>query len=346
MREHPYNKFDIKRNTYCISNKTNINYGKFKKCFGCKENKLLDFFYKKKGGKFGRQSRCIICVKIYNKKVYNENIKKYTKRNKEYREKNKEKYKKLQHKYYLQNQDSRKKYARDKRANIKEKVQKGVINLPTIKKKICSKCKLDKDISNFYFRKNRNVYHSACKYCENYEKRNMSYEKREHVNFVRRQTPYKPLTKEQSLLTNLRKRVGNAVKNNSKSDSTLSLLDCNISFLKKWFIFNFEYEGEDFNLENYGKIWEIDHIIPCDSFDMSDKKQQQQCFHWTNLRPMTPTNNRSKGNKIILPIILVQEIRLKKFIKINNISNDVLSLWKNGALTTAVNRKLLMQQQV
>ena len=62
--------------------------------------------------------------------------------------------------------------------------------------------------------------------------------------------------------------------------------------------------------ENYGKIWEIDHIKPCDSFDLTKLEEQQKCFHYTNLQPLFKTTeiaesfgyinqigNRNKSNK-------------------------------------------------
>jgi hypothetical protein len=49
---------------------------------------------------------------------------------------------------------------------------------------------------------------------------------------------------------------------------------------------------------NHGQIWEIDHIKPCSSFDLTDLEQQKQCFHYTNLQPLFKTENRQKSNKI------------------------------------------------
>ncbi len=48
---------------------------------------------------------------------------------------------------------------------------------------------------------------------------------------------------------------------------------------------------------NYGE-WEMDHIIPCTAFDLTDPEQQRKCFHYTNLQPMWKRDNIRKGNKI------------------------------------------------
>lgn len=50
------------------------------------------------------------------------------------------------------------------------------------------------------------------------------------------------------------------------------------------------------SLENYGQ-WHVDHIIPCDSFDLFDVEQQKICFHYTNLQPLWAKDNLIKGNK-------------------------------------------------
>jgi hypothetical protein len=47
--------------------------------------------------------------------------------------------------------------------------------------------------------------------------------------------------------------------------------------------------------ENYGRGgWEIDHIKPCASFDLTDPAQQAACFHFTNLRPRWASDNRTR----------------------------------------------------
>jgi hypothetical protein len=49
--------------------------------------------------------------------------------------------------------------------------------------------------------------------------------------------------------------------------------------------------------ENYGD-WHIDHIRPCNSFDLQDTEQQKTCFHFTNLQPLWGRENILKGDKL------------------------------------------------
>lgn len=50
--------------------------------------------------------------------------------------------------------------------------------------------------------------------------------------------------------------------------------------------------------ENFG-AWEIDHIRPVASFDLSDPDQQKACFHFSNCQPLWKEENRAKSDKII-----------------------------------------------
>lgn len=99
------------------------------------------------------------------------------------------------------------------------------------------------------------------------------------------------------ILVNLRTRLSKALKGQSKSKNTLDLLGCNIEELKIHFEAQFT---KDMNWDNYGlNGWEIDHRIPCASYDLSNKKQQKVCFHYSNLQPMWAEENRSKADKIL-----------------------------------------------
>lgn len=48
--------------------------------------------------------------------------------------------------------------------------------------------------------------------------------------------------------------------------------------------------------DNHGD-WHIDHIKPCALFDLTQKCQQLQCFHYTNLQPLWAMDNIKKGKK-------------------------------------------------
>lgn len=90
------------------------------------------------------------------------------------------------------------------------------------------------------------------------------------------------------ILDILRVRVNKAIKKGFKSKSTIELLGCPIDELKQYLEKQFKPE---MNWLNHGLVWEIDHIIPCSSFDLTDLEQQKQCFHFNNLQPLFKTTN-------------------------------------------------------
>lgn len=93
-------------------------------------------------------------------------------------------------------------------------------------------------------------------------------------------------------------RLNEILKKNKtyKTSNIIELLGCSLEEVKKHIENQFT---DDMNWENHGIYWEVDHIIPCDSFNLSNLEQQKQCFHYTNLQPLVKTDNRIKSNKIV-----------------------------------------------
>jgi hypothetical protein len=96
---------------------------------------------------------------------------------------------------------------------------------------------------------------------------------------------------------NLRRRIIHVIQSGYKSDSTMNLLGCSIDFFLDYLEKQFD---STMNWENYGQFgWHIDHILPCDSFDLTLEVEQRKCFHYSNLRPLWWTDNLSKSKKIL-----------------------------------------------
>lgn len=95
------------------------------------------------------------------------------------------------------------------------------------------------------------------------------------------------------LAHNLRKRRRNALKYYSISFSIERLAGCSLKELKYHLTKQFTKE---MNWTNYEKVWEIDHIIPCSAFDLSNFEELQRCSHYSNLHPLLIKENRKKSN--------------------------------------------------
>ena len=109
----------------------------------------------------------------------------------------------------------------------------------------------------------------------------------------------------------LRKRYRQLLKGNPKENSAIVILGCSCEFLKLWFIFCFE---KDMTFENHGKIWHIDHTVPCSKFNLQDNVEVNKCFHWSNLKPMYAYDNIKKSNKLTIDEIVKHEDKLNLFL--------------------------------
>lgn len=97
------------------------------------------------------------------------------------------------------------------------------------------------------------------------------------------------------IVKNLRRRLRDFLKNNERPLSGLSLFGCNRTALVKWIESKW---SKRMSWENYGQ-WHIDHIVPCASFDLTNKDQQRKCFHYSNLRPLWAKENMMKSDSIV-----------------------------------------------
>ena len=192
--------------------------------------------------------------------------------------------------------------------------------------KICTKCKIEKKLSEF----NKNNQQTCglscwCKDCmrfyihthyiqnkvrilkrqieyrkfnpEKVRQSQRNYYKKNKVKIIKNSIEYERIKIQTDIklkiVKSLRSRVYQAIINKSKS--TKILLGCTVKFLKKYLESQFK-EGMSWNNhEIHG--WHIDHIKPCASFDLSKLEEQQKCFHYTNLQPLWAKDNLKKGSK-------------------------------------------------
>jgi hypothetical protein len=200
--------------------------------------------------------------------------------------------------------------------------------------KYCPKCNKHKKLTEFHIKSNsKDGYHNKCKLCvkiqnDNYYKDNKEakikyasdYQKQDKIKQY--QSEYSKLNHKEYYLKNkkhileygnqytknryqndpsfkltllLRSRFNHALIRGHKIQSIIELLGCSVNECRQHLEKQFTNK---MNWKNHGKYWEIDHIIPCASFDLTNKEQQKQCFHYTNLQPLTKKANRTKSNKL------------------------------------------------
>jgi uncharacterized protein (DUF983 family) len=150
---------------------------------------------------------------------------------------------------------------------------------------------------NDRFRKNR----IKCKDCE-----------REH-----------PETK---FIRGIRSRIHSGLtRTKKKTKHIIDYLGCTMEDYFKWIM----TYNNNYNSNNYGKEWHIDHVIPVSKFDLCDREEQLFAFNWMNTMPLSSSDNLKKGGKIITTQVLEHFEKIKKYHIDNNleIPNEYINLY-------------------
>lgn len=96
------------------------------------------------------------------------------------------------------------------------------------------------------------------------------------------------------LVHNLRNRLRLAIRGKTKPGSTIDLLGCSIEECKIYLELKFR---DGMTWGSYGRVWEVDHIIPLANYDVTQVDIAKKLFHYTNLQPLLVSENRKKSNK-------------------------------------------------
>lgn len=106
-----------------------------------------------------------------------------------------------------------------------------------------------------------------------------------------RENPQRRLSK------NLRHCLYKAVSGKTTGASAAVLIGCGIDQFRARLESMF---APGMSWDNYGlRGWNLDHIRPLASFDLSDAKQVAEAFHYTNIRPLWAIDNQRKWHKPI-----------------------------------------------
>lgn len=201
-----------------------------------------------------------------------------------------------------------------------------------MERKICSKCKIEKDINEFH--KSR----SECKPCRKVSKKKYYDEnkskllenKKKYYLIHRKEILEKRIDHRQKKIESIKKykkeyyqknknkfneyykaryqtntlyRIGKIIrrrvfdyitKNSIKYNTTFEIVGCSPEFLKKHIETQFT---EGMSWELLGKYIHIDHIIP-----LSSAKTEEEIYklcHYTNLQPLWAIDNLKKGDNLI-----------------------------------------------
>ena len=185
--------------------------------------------------------------------------------------------------------------------------------------KICTKCYLEKIISDFRKSKYLNgnfFYRSICKVCESkiqvqrVKKNGLSVKQKEKMKIYKKKYILKNKEKINQNYRNkiannisfrLRKNVSRAINRvikkifSKKNGSIMHFLPYSMSELKKHLESQFD---ANMSWNNYAAYWEIDHIIPQSCLPYTSMKDDNflKCWSLNNLRPLEKNKNRIEGS--------------------------------------------------
>jgi hypothetical protein len=194
--------------------------------------------------------------------------------------------------------------------------------------KICNKCGIEKPLAEYY-----KSNHGKCKKCyneankarnkkryhndEQYRKQKLEYTKkyinendyweswrdnnRDKIKAAnQRHKEYKRQWAQDQRQNNIQFRLKENIRSRiysslfAKSDSSEDILGCSI---KEYIVYLESKFDQNMNWGNYGTYWEIDHIQPVSTFDLTKNNEIKICFNYQNTQPLPVDENRKKGNK-------------------------------------------------
>jgi len=225
-------------------------------------------------------------LKIQNSLNYQKNREEVLKKQKEYSKTPKAKqvrknlYEENKEKILEQNKQTYKKYEEKYKKQQKEWREKPGIKL-----------RLKKYGKKYYGENRRMVIDGVLKYQLEHRKERSIYWNRWSKEKTKNDFNYR-LKRQLSIY--VQQKIKNGL--GKKQDRFIKLLDCSISFFKKYIKERFEI-GMSWDI--YGvDTWHLDHIIPCSSFDLTKLEEQKKCFHYTNYQPLWAKDNLQKGAKL------------------------------------------------
>ena len=270
-----------------------------KKCSKCEEMKVVELF----------KPRSCICKDCRNKETRD----KYNNLNTQDNETNKcsscENIKNISE--FVKNRNTCKvcnnDHRRNKYLNNEEHRHKLILVATNFKQKIMAERSKQREEERIKLETDIGTENAICKYCKNVKPKSRFRHNRLKCADCERDEPLEKFKRM------VRARVYIAL-NSNKVKHTIYYLGCSSTEYIQWI----QYNSDNFTIENHGKKWHIDHVIPLSKFNLDDKDEQLVAFNWRNTTALSARENLSKNNKILKPQI---EYHINKLITYHNNNN-------------------------
>lgn len=239
-----------------------------KVCRICGKELPLTEFWKNPRAKDGLENRCKTCLKEKNKKSYYEHQQKRRDTIKKWHENHKE-----------QDALKGKIYREQHRKELNEKKK-------TYRKENATKIKMYANAHKEEQQAYRELHKEELKeYQKNYRKNNKEKIKEYYKTKYKTDIQYK-------LKNDYLHLVERVIRNQKTTPKEEEILGCDYQTFRSHIESKFDKE---MNWDNYGvNGWQIDHIIPISSFDLTDIEQVKKCFNYKNSQPLWAKVNKRK----------------------------------------------------
>lgn len=206
--------------------------------------------------------------------------------------------------------------------------------------KACNRCGVVKRQSDYPFsNKPLGIYSGVCKSCKN--NRSKEYYKENKETITAKHKEYNEKNKERIQQWNRlwtaknRDYLNNKERERRKNDiafrlekdlrrtmnkfydkegRTFDYIGCTREQLLDWFDFQSNIDNVDTTTD-----FHIDHVVPCNAFNLTEVEQQRHCFHWSNLRLCSAKENLTKNGKIDIELINEQVEKVNYYIQERNL---------------------------
>ena len=187
----------------------------------------------------------------------------------------------------------------------------------------CSKCKNEKDLSEFNVRTDTQKYRKQCRGCNKLIKKEYQTNKKDKINLYNKnyfqhnknkiyesRKNRRKIDVNFRLICNTRRRIHHALNGKSKSSPTKDVLGIDIDLYRKWI------EWQKTSDMTWDTI-EIDHVKPICLFDVSKDEELREAFNWKNTQPLLKEVHQKKGIKFNFLDYQLQFIKAYRFNKLN-----------------------------
>ena len=203
---------------------------------------------------------------------------------------------------------------REKYKNNSEYRSKAISSAINHKKQV----KKEKDKAKEAYQLSIGIDNIKCRYCQEVKHKSRFRHNRLKCRDCERDEP------KEKMKRYVRTRIYNCLLHR-KAKSSIEYLGCGTYDYQLWIT---TYNSK-FTLENYGKIWHIDHVIPISLFNLDNPENCLLAFNWRNTMPLLAYHNLAKSNRIDKNQIRKHYFYLVKFHIQNKIEfpNDFIKLF-------------------